>query len=196
MSRIYTRTGDSGETGLFGGGRVRKDDLRVEAYGTIDELNAVLGVAREALASNGLTGEALTGEGQPRELDAFVVRVQHQLFNLGAELATPQPSAHGTNLVSDADVAWLEHAIDGWEQELAPLRTFILPGGSPSAAHLHWARTVCRRAERLVVQLAASEPIRGEVIRYVNRLSDALFVAARTANRLARVSDVNWDQQR
>jgi cob(I)alamin adenosyltransferase len=186
MSRIYTRTGDSGETGLFGGGRVRKDDLRVEAYGTIDELNAVLGVAREALAS----------KGQPGELDAFVVRVQHQLFDLGAELATPEPAAHGTNLVSDADVAWLEQEIDLWEQELAPLRTFILPGGSPAAAHLHWARTVCRRAERLVVQLAASEPIRGEVIRYVNRLSDALFVAARTANRLARVADVNWNQQK
>jgi cob(I)alamin adenosyltransferase len=184
MSRIYTRTGDAGDTGLFGGGRVRKHDLRVAAYGTVDELNAVLGVARSALA----------GESILRELDVFVARVQHQLFNLGAELATPQPAAHGTNLVSDADVAWLEQSIDGWEQSLAPLKTFILPGGSAAAAHLHWARTVCRRAERFVVELAERETIRGEVLRYVNRLSDALFVAARAANQCLKVSDVPWQQ--
>lgn len=184
MSRIYTRTGDSGETGLFGGGRVRKDDLRVAAYGTVDELNAVLGVTRCAL---------VVAESRLTEIDDFMVRVQHQLFNLGAELATPQPAVHGTNLVGDADVAWLEQAIDGWEQSLAPLRTFILPGGSPAAAYLHWARTVCRRAERLVVELAAQETIRGEVIRYVNRLSDALFVAARAANQLVDVADVAWN---
>jgi cob(I)alamin adenosyltransferase len=185
MSRIYTRTGDSGETGLFGGGRVRKSDLRVEAYGTIDELNAVLGVARESLS----------GAPALAPLDAFLVRVQHQLFNLGAELATPQSAAHGTNLVADEDVAWLESSIDDWERDLAPLKTFILPGGSGAAAHLHWARTVCRRAERLIVELAATATIRGEVIRYVNRLSDALFVAARAANRLAGVSDVAWNPQ-
>lgn len=182
MSRIYTRTGDSGETGLYGGGRVRKDNLRVAAYGTIDELNAVLGVARESL-----------GDVQKlAEVDAFVVRLQHQLFNLGAELATPDPAAHGTNLITDADVAWLEQSIDAWEKELAPLKTFILPGGSPPAARLHWARTVCRRAERLVVELAAAESLRGEVIRYVNRLSDALFVAARKANQILEESDVPW----
>ncbi len=186
MTRIYTRTGDSGETGLFGGDRVRKDNLRVEVYGTIDELNAVLGVARAALSR----------EPELDQIDQFVARVQHQLFDLGAELATPQPDAHGTNLVSDADVAWLEHSIDAWEQELAPLRTFILPGGSAAAAHLHWARTVCRRAERLLVALAASESIRGEVMRYANRLSDALFVAARAANRQLDVSDVLWKQQK
>jgi cob(I)alamin adenosyltransferase len=185
MSRIYTRTGDSGETGLFGGGRVRKDDPRVEAYGTVDELNAVLGVARQSLESESMWAQ----------IDQFVVRVQHQLFNLGAELATPQPTAHGTNLVADADIAWLEESIDAWEQDLAPLRTFILPGGSPAAAHLHWARTVCRRAERLVVELAARESIRGEVVRYLNRLSDALFVAARAANGLAGIDDVTWNQQ-
>lgn len=184
MSRIYTRTGDSGETGLFGGGRVSKHDLRVEAYGTVDELNAVLGVARTACER----------DIQLRELDKFVMRVQHQLFNLGAELATPQPVAHGTNLVSDADVAWLEKSIDAWEQSLAPLKTFILPGGSAAAADLHWARTVCRRAERLVVELEEREPIRGEVLRYVNRLSDALFVAARTANHALAVEDVPWQQ--
>lgn len=184
MSRIYTRTGDSGDTGLFGGGRVRKDNVRVAAYGTIDELNAVLGVAREALGVEQALGE----------VDAFIVRVQHQLFNLGAELATPDPAAHGTNLVSDADVAWLEQSIDAWEQQLVPLRTFILPGGSPAAARLHWARTVCRRAERLVVELAASETLRSEVIRYVNRLSDALFVAARAANHALAVRDTPWQQ--
>jgi cob(I)alamin adenosyltransferase len=183
MSKIYTGTGDQGETGLFGGRRVRKDDVRVVAYGTIDELNAVLGAARAALAPI---------EPTPTEIDLFVSRVQHQLFNLGAELATPQPAQHGTNLVSDADVTWLEECIDAWEQDLEPLKTFILPGGSPAAAQLHWARTVSRRAERLVVSLAAIDSIRGEVLRYVNRLSDALFVAARTANRLAGVADVAW----
>ncbi len=184
MPRIYSRIGDSGETGLFGGGRVRKNDRRISAIGTVDELNAVLGVARGTLSSE-----------QGTEIDQFVVRVQHQLFNLGAELATPQPAMHGTNFILDADVAWLEQTIDAWEQNLPPLRTFILPGGAPSAAHLHWARTVCRRAERLVVELAASEPLRGEILRYVNRLSDALFVAARTANRLAGVPDVAWNQR-
>ena len=170
---------------MFGGGRVRKDDLRVTAYGTVDELNAVLGVARGTFASM---------EPHSAELDTFVIRVQHQLFNLGAELATPRPADFGTNIVADADVAWLEQVIDAWEADLPPLKTFILPGGSTAAAHLHWARTVSRRAERLVVRLAASEPIRGEVIRYMNRLSDALFIAARTANRLAGVTDVEWKQ--
>lgn len=186
MSRIYTRTGDSGETGLFGGGRVRKDNLRVEAYGTVDELNAVLGVTRAALSR----------ESELVEIDVFVSRVQHQLFNLGAELATPQPDAHGTNLVADRDVEWLEQAIDAWDGQLPPLRTFILPGGSPAAGHLHWARTVCRRAERLLVALASNEPIRVELLRYVNRLSDALFVAARAANQQMGVADVTWDPQR
>lgn len=184
MSRIYTRTGDGGDTGLFGGGRVRKHDLRVAAYGTVDELNAVLGVARAALAD----------ENRVRALDEFVMRVQHQLFNLGAELATPQPDAHGTNLVSDADIAWLEASIDLWEQSLAPLKTFILPGGTAAAAHLHWARTVCRRAERLIVNLSEREHLRGEVLCFINRLSDALFVAARAANHALAVSDVPWRQ--
>lgn len=184
MSRIYTRTGDTGDTGLFGGSRVCKHDLRVAAYGTVDELNAVLGVARESLAA------------EPRllGLDTFAGRVQHQLFNLGAELATPLPAAHGTHMVSDADVAWLEKSIDGWEQDLPPLRTFILPGGSAAAARLHWARTVCRRAERLVVELSTQETIRGEVLRYVNRLSDALFVAARAANQISEAPDVPWQK--
>jgi cob(I)alamin adenosyltransferase len=186
MARIYTRTGDTGETGLFGGGRVRKDDVRVAAYGTVDELNAVLGVARGALTGH---------DTLPSEIDLFLDGVQHQLFNLGAELATPQPAQLGANLVSDADVAWLEQLIDRLEQKLEPLKTFILPGGSPAAAHLHWARTVSRRAERLVVTFAAVEPVRGEVLRYLNRLSDALFVAARAANQIANVPDVAWKQR-
>jgi len=185
MARIYTRTGDKGDTGLFGGGRVRKDNFRVAAYGTVDELNAVLGVARITFHSQ---------DEVPVEIDGFLARVQHQLFNLGAELATPQPTQHGTALVSDEDVAWLERAIDGWESNLEPLTTFILPGGSPAAANLHWARTVSRRAERLVVTLAGGEPVRGEVLHYLNRLSDALFVAARAANQLAGVPDVAWKQ--
>ena len=183
--KIYTRTGDTGDTGLFGGSRVRKHDLRVAAYGTVDELNAVLGVARESLAA----------EPKLLALDTFTGRVQHQLFDLGAELATPEPAAHGTHLVSDADVKWLEASIDGWEQNLPPLKTFILPGGSAAAARLHWARTVCRRAERLVVELASQETIRGEALRYVNRLSDALFVAARLANQISEVPDVPWQSK-
>jgi cob(I)alamin adenosyltransferase len=186
MARIYTRTGDEGETGLFGGSRVPKDDSRVAAYGTVDELNAVLGVARVGLASH---------DRPLVEVESFLTRVQHQLFNLGAELATPQPKQLGMHLVGDDDVAWLEQSIDEWEQQLEPLKTFILPGGSPAAAHLHWARTVSRRAERLVVTLAASEPIRGEVLRYLNRLSDALFVAARVANQFVGVPDVVWKPQ-
>jgi cob(I)alamin adenosyltransferase len=185
MSKIYTRTGDSGETGLFGGGRVRKDHVRIAACGTIDELNAVLGVARGAL---GLVDPV------PTAIREFINRVQHQLFNLGAELATPDPEQHGTVLVQEGEVAWLEQSIDAWEQQLEPLTTFILPGGCPAAAQLHWARTICRRAERLATRLSASEPIRGEVLRYVNRLSDALFVAARTANRMAGVADVKWQR--
>jgi cob(I)alamin adenosyltransferase len=185
MSKIYTRTGDDGETSLFGGGRVRKDHVRVAAYGTIDELGAVLGVARGLLALVDPT---------PVEVDEFVVMLQHQLFNLGAELATPQPDKHGTNRIDDADVARLEQAMDRWQAELEPLREFILPGGCPAAAQLHLARCVCRRAERLMVSLAADEPLRGEVLRYVNRLSDTLFVLARHVNRLAGVPDITWRQ--
>ena len=187
MSRIYTRTGDDGETSLQGGGRVGKDHVRVAACGTIDELNAVLGMARTSLAMIDPT---------PIEVDQFVVTLQHHLFNLGAELATPQPGEHRTNWIQEADVGQLEQAIDRWQAELEPLREFILPGGCPAAAQLHLARCVCRRAERLIVRLAADEPIRGEVLRFANRLSDALFVLARHVNRLAGVADVTWQQER
>jgi cob(I)alamin adenosyltransferase len=186
MTKIYTRTGDDGETSLFAGGRVRKDHVRVAAYGTIDELNAVLGVVRNDLAAIDPT---------PSEVDQFVVSLQHQLFKLGAELATPQPEKDGANLIRDADVSQLEQAIDRWTAMLAPLREFILPGGCPAATQLQLARCVCRRGERLVVRLAADEPVRGEVLRYVNRLSDVLFVLARYTNRLAGVADVIWRQE-
>jgi cob(I)alamin adenosyltransferase len=183
MSKIYTRTGDDGETGLFGGGRVRKDDLRIATIGTVDELNAVLSVVRVELARM---------KPVPTDLDQFVERAQHQLFNLGAELAIPEPQPKGTNQIKEVDVAGLEATIDRWEAGLEPLREFILPGGSAAAAQLHLARAVCRRAERLLVELSASAAIRGALIRYMNRLSDALFVAARSANRAAGVADVKW----
>lgn len=186
MARIYTRTGDEGETSLFGGGRVRKDHQRMAAVGTVDELNAVLGVVlAELMRTPHVQSSALP----------IVVGMQHRLFKLGAELATAEPALHGTNLIKEVDIVELEAAIDRWEAELEPLRQFILPGGSPAAAQLHFARCVCRRAERLVVRLAASELIRGEVMRYLNRLSDALFVLARRVNREAGVADVAWDQE-
>src|SRR5262245_20764204 len=163
MAKIYTRTGDTGKTMLFGSGRVRKDDVRVEAMGAVDELNAALGMARAELARSGVA---------PGDLEPLVAQLQHQLFNLGAELATPNPAGHGTNLVSDAQVAALEAAIDKYDAGLEPLREFILPGGAPAAAELHLARCVCRRAERRVVELMSHEPVRPEVLRYLNRLSD------------------------
>jgi cob(I)alamin adenosyltransferase len=183
MSKIYTRTGDDGQTGLFGGSRVRKSDLRIAAIGAVDELNATLSVVRVELARI---------EPAPTDLDQFVERAQHHLFNLGAELAMPEPQSKGTNRIEEADVASLEAAIDRWEASLQPLREFILPGGTAAAAQLHLARAVCRRAERLLVELSAGAPVRGELIHYLNRLSDALFVAARSANRLAGVPDVKW----
>lgn len=178
--KIYTKTGDSGETGLFGGARVSKASLRVEAYGELDELNSVLGLVRT--------------EPFDRELDQLLAQVQSQLFNLGAELSSAPNSkvALGIPLVSDSEISALEAAIDNAESELPVLKTFVLPGGSRAGAYLHLARTVCRRAERKLVLLAQSEPIRGESIRYVNRLSDALFVFARLANQRLGVADIPW----
>ncbi len=178
--KIYTKTGDKGDTGLFGGARVSKASLRVEAYGEIDELNSVLGLARS--------------EHEDAELDALFARMQSALFDLGAELATaPDSKAElGIPLVSDADVLMLENAIDKAEAELLPLKTFVLPGGTRAAACLHLGRTVCRRAERRLVSLSEVEPVRGECIRYLNRMSDTLFVLARLANHRAGVADVPW----
>ena len=179
--RIYTRTGDKGDTGLFGGGRVGKDDARVEAYGEVDELNAVLGLARSI-------------ELMPR-IDEVLVPIQRDLFSLGALLATPEHEKMRQHLekarIDEERIAQLERAIDAGEAELEPLRAFILPGGTPKAAALHVARTVCRRAERRVVALRRDVEIPELVVVYLNRLSDLLFVLARVANNLGR-NDVLW----
>ena len=181
--KIYTRTGDEGETGLFGGPRVRKDAQRVEAYGAVDELNAVLGGAVAALDDD--------------PLRAMLVEVQSTLFDLGGELATPavRERAAAGQLAPQVPVdaiEQLERWIDELEEELEPLTQFILPGGAPAAATLHHARTVCRRAERRAVTLSASEDVSGEALRYLNRLSDFLFVAARAVNRRAGVDEPRW----
>jgi cob(I)alamin adenosyltransferase len=178
--KIYTRTGDSGETGLFGGVRVPKDDRRVEAYGTIDETNAAIGVA--LACCNAAFVKQILGE------------VQSDLFTLGAELATA--SGHearlGIQLITDADVLRLERAIDEAEAPLPPLKNFILPGGPPDVAALHFARTVARRAERRVLTLAHHEAVRGSVLVYLNRLADLLFVLARRAGHENGGAEVPW----
>jgi cob(I)alamin adenosyltransferase len=184
MVKIYTRTGDTGETSLLGGLRVRKDDHRIEAIGSIDETNAALGVVRVELMRSGVA---------PAGLDDLLTTIQHRLFDGGAELASPGAAPRSVNSLSDGDVATLETEIDRWDAALEPLRKFILPGGSAAAAQLHLARCVCRRAERRLVELAATEPVRGELVRYVNRLSDLLFVLARATNVANRVADVTWE---
>jgi len=184
VAKIYTKTGDTGETGLLGGDRVPKDHLRVEAYGQVDELNAMIGLA-------------LALEPQPYCRD-LLERVQRELFHIGAELAMIDPIKTGKALrrppIGLQQVAVLEEAIDRHEAELPPLKQFILPGGVPKAAALHLARTVCRRAERAVVRLhrehAAGET--SSVVPYLNRLSDLLFVLARVANRTAGAPDITW----
>ncbi len=177
--KIYTRTGDQGETSLFSGGRVPKHHLRVESYGTVDELNSVIGLARAHKPSP--------------QTDAELARLQHQLFNLGADLATPldAPTAHVVRIDADA-VTWFEKAIDRMTAELPALTYFILPGGSPAGAALHIARTVCRRAERLVTQLHEEEPLAENVIPYLNRLSDYLFTLARWENQQAGIAEEKW----
>ena len=180
--KIYTRTGDSGDTGLFGGGRVAKDDQRVEAYGDVDELNAVLGMARAI-------------EPMPR-IDELLVLVQRDLFALGALLATPDRDKMAQHLqkarIDEERITQLERLIDDAESELEPLRSFILPGGSPKAAALHVARTVCRRAERRVVTLQRTVEIPSLVVIYLNRLSDLLFTLARLANHRGGAGEVTW----
>ena len=181
--KIYTKTGDRGDTGLFGGPRVSKDAPRIEAYGTVDELNSVLGLARTA----GVGGS----------IDELVNRIQNELFDLGAQLATPDPAAHNVPLVGARQIAALEAAIDLHEQGLKQLKTFILPGGTPAAAWLHLARTICRRAERRAVTLVAQsvEPVSPEVVVYLNRLSDLLFVLARAVNHADGKGDVPWQKR-
>ena len=192
--KIYTRTGDQGETALFGGHRVSKDHHRIEAYGTVDELNAVLGVVRAELAKARADAGKGNANDDPSSLDALLGSVQHHLFDLGAELATPDPEQRGTALLADEHVSELERAIDHYEEQLEPLKQFILPGGAPSAAQLHVARCVCRRAERLIVALGHHEVLRAMPVQYVNRLADLLFVLARVANSEAGIGDVPWER--
>lgn len=179
-TRIYTKTGDDGSTGLFGGQRVRKNAARIEAYGMVDELNAVIGMV--------LTHEL------PDDLRADLESTSAHLFTLGADLATPlsPPPIYNIPRITEEHVVGLERRIDRLEATLPPLKTFILPGGTQSAATLHLARTVCRRSERVVITLGDTEEIGGCVVRYLNRMSDWLFVAARYTNAWASVDDVPW----
>lgn len=191
LNRIYTKRGDAGETGLVGGQRVPKDTLRIECYGTVDELNSFLGLAavscRELVDRNlrlGLLGETL-------------LRVQHELFNLGSILATLPADVHPRQpRVTAAEITQLEREIDSANEQLAALRSFVLPGGSRLNAELHVCRTVCRRAERLAVALAREEEVPAEAIQYLNRLSDALFVWSRWASHLLGSPEVLWQPNR
>jgi cob(I)alamin adenosyltransferase len=177
--KLYTKTGDDGTTGLFGGGRVKKASSRVEAYGTVDETNAVIGVARAS--------------GLAPVVDAVLERVQEDLFTLGAELACVpgRESKLHMKVLGEVDIHRLEVAIDEADAACESLKAFVLPGGSPQAAALHLARTVCRRAERATLAVDDG-PVRGDVVVYLNRLSDLLFALARRANVIAKVSDVPW----
>jgi cob(I)alamin adenosyltransferase len=175
LSRLYTRTGDDGTTGLAGGERVDKDSARVAAIGTVDELNSAIGLV--------LTHVEIGPEAE------ILLRIQHQLFNLGGELSMP-----GQALLDDALVGWLEENIDNLTSELGPLEEFILPGGSAAAATCHLARGITRRAERELVALARIEEVRDCLLVYINRLSDLLFVLARKLNRLTATDDVFWDK--
>ena len=209
LNRIYTRTGDGGTTALGTGVRVPKHSQRIAAYGSVDETNAAVGMARQHLAGS-VPGSA-GPTGTHADLDAMLVRIQNDLFDLGADLCAPEEPRTGEGTgqgtgqgvgqapkrerlrVSEAQVERLEQEIDGMNAQLAPLRSFVLPGGSPAAAALHVARTVCRRAEREIVALAdqPGERVSPPVLKYINRLSDLLFVASRTVNDLGK-SDVLW----
>ncbi|MCW2242748.1 cob(I)yrinic acid a,c-diamide adenosyltransferase [Azospirillum canadense] len=189
LTRIYTRGGDKGETSLGDGSRVPKHDLRVAAYGTVDEANAVIGLAR--LHTQGLHTAALPAS--LPDVDAMLARIQNDLFDLGADLCTPEePDPKYPPLrVLESQVDRLEAEIDAMNADLAPLTSFILPGGSPAAAHLHLARTVVRRAERHITELAGQEPVNPAAVKYVNRLSDHLFVLSRAVNGNG-AGDVLW----
>jgi len=180
--RIYTRTGDDGTTSLFGGERVGKGNPRIDAYGTVDEANSIVGVARAHLR----------GEPGAERLDPVLGELQEELFVLGADLATPVDAKPLVPRIKDTHVTRLEERIDTFEADLDPLKSFVLPGGCPAGASLHSARTVCRRAERLVVQTSASTPINEKTKVYLNRLSDLLFVLARWANKQAGVREDKW----
>jgi cob(I)alamin adenosyltransferase len=177
--KIYTKTGDDGTTALFSGGRVTKTHQRVEAYGTVDELNSVLGVVRSMETTD--------------QTSAWLAKVQVQLFHLGADLATPlNANADWVVRTEQATIDWVEQGIDQMTNDLPPLKNFILPGGTPAAAHLHVARTVCRRAERRTVELAHNEAIGELTVRYLNRLSDWLFTLARWENHQQGIAEEKW----
>ena len=177
LSKIYTRTGDDGTTGLGDGSRTQKDSLRVEAYGTVDELNSAIGVLIATL--------------DDEHLSAILLDIQHDLFDLGGELCIP-----GTSIIGDAQIDRLENELDKLNADLPPLKDFILPGGSLPAAQAHLARTIGRRAERRVISLARQEAVNEAVIRYLNRLSDLLFVLARTTARASGVGEILWNHER
>jgi len=184
LNRIYTRQGDAGNTHLAGGQSVPKDARRIECYGTVDELNAFVGLARVSAAA----------EPALADLARALRRIQHELFNLGSLLATKPEDLHPRQArITEADVTNLEAEIDAANAELSPLRSFVLPGGTRLNAELHVCRTVCRRAERLLVAMGREEELPPEALRYVNRLSDALFVWSRWANRRLGVAEVLWD---
>jgi cob(I)alamin adenosyltransferase len=190
LNRIYTKAGDGGDTRLVGGQKVRKDALRIEAYGTVDELSACVGLARTALMEPHAPAEA-------DALARVLTRIQNELFNLGSDLATLPADRHPRQPVIEArHVAALEQEIDAWNEALPELRSFVLPGGGIVAAYLHLARTVCRRAERQIVRLRDAEPIGDETLPYVNRLSDALFVMSRHAARLYGEAEPLWEPEK
>ena len=179
--KIYTRTGDDGTTGLLGAGRVRKDSLRVEAFGSLDECNAAIGIARSLISEE--------------DIDRILENVQSLLFSVGANLACPGETAK-LELVHTDDIQMLEKAIDTLEEDLTPLKAFILPGGTTSSAHIHLSRSICRRAERNIVRLSHSEEINPLVLIAVNRISDLLFVVGRTLNFRAGRADSIWNKER
>jgi cob(I)alamin adenosyltransferase len=188
LNRIYTKRGDQGETSLVGGQRVSKDDLRIESYGTVDELNAFVGMACVS------AGELVQRDPRLALIGAILRRVQHELFNLGSILATKPEDVHPKQpRVTETEVHQLEQEIDAMNQELSPLRSFVLPGGSMLNAELHACRTICRRAERIAVALSRVEEVPNETIRYLNRLSDALFVWSRWVNHVLGIPEVLWE---
>ncbi len=189
LTRIYTRTGDKGDTGLVGGRRVAKDSPRIEAYGTVDELNSIIGLARVFNAERLKKGKA------HRWLDGTFRQIQNELFDLGSELATPEDAVYeGMHRVGEAEVKALETLMDQCQKDLLPLKSFILPGGGRVGGFLHQARTVCRRAERQVLALSRVEPISAWTIAYVNRLSDLLFVLSRWVARKGGEKEYLWER--
>jgi cob(I)alamin adenosyltransferase len=194
ITRVYTRTGDGGETALVGGRRVAKDAPRIEAYGTIDELNAVIGLARVFNAENLTKGSSKRGKDH-RWLDEVFRRIQNELFDLGSELATPEDGVYeGMHRVGEAEVTALEKLMDQCQKDLKPLKSFVLPGGGRVGGFLHQARTVCRRAERRVLALSRTETVSPWPLRYVNRLSDLLFVLSRWVGQRLGETEYLWER--